>query len=73
LSVGTGYSGPTVSGGRVYLTDRVEKPEEQERVICVDAGNGKVIWTNSYASPCGNVSYTDGPRASVVINIGTAC
>lgn len=72
IPVGQGYSGPTVSGGRVYLTDRIEKPEEQERVICVDAGSGKVIWTYSYACSYGNVSYPDGPRASVVISDGKA-
>lgn len=69
---GPGYSGPTVSGGRVYLTDRAEKPESLERVLCVDAGNGKVIWTYSYESQYGNVSYPNGPRASVVISDGKA-
>jgi outer membrane protein assembly factor BamB len=69
---GPGYSGPTVSGGRVYLTDREEKPEPKERVLCVDANNGKVIWTHSYASQYGNVSYPNGPRASVVISEGKA-
>lgn len=69
---GPGYSGPTVSGGRVYLTDRIEKPEPKERVLCVDANNGKVIWTYSYSSQYGNVSYPNGPRASVVISEGKA-
>ncbi len=72
IPVGPGYSGPTVSGGRVYLTDRIEKPEEQERVICADADNGKIIWTYSYSCPYGNVSYPNGPRASVVISDGKA-
>ena len=34
---GAGYSGPTVSGGKVYLTDKIEKPEESERVLCINA------------------------------------
>lgn len=67
-----GFSGPTVSAGKVYLTDRTEKPEESERVLCVDAGNGKAIWTYSYPCQYGNVSYPDGPRASVVISEGKA-
>jgi outer membrane protein assembly factor BamB len=72
IPCGAGYSGPTVSGGKVYLTDLIEKPEASERVLCVDANNGKVIWTYSYACQYGNVSYPDGPRASVVISDGKA-
>jgi len=67
IPVAAGYSGPTVSGGKVYLTDKTEQPEEKERVLCVDAENGKIIWTYSY--PCQyKISYPDGPRASVVIS-----
>jgi len=72
IPCGSGYSGPTVSGGKVYMTDLIEKPEASERVLCVDANNGKVIWTYSYASRYGNVSYPNGPRASVVISDGKA-
>ena len=72
IPCGAGYSGPTVSGGKVYLTDLVKNPEPSERVLCVDAGNGKVIWTYSYACQYGNMSYPDGPRASVVISDGKA-
>lgn len=69
---GPGYSGPTVSGGKVYLTDRIEKPEESERVLCIDANDGKPVWTYTYACNYGNVSYPNGPRASVVISDGKA-
>lgn len=72
IPCGPGYSGPTVSGGKVYLTDLTEKPEPSERVLCVDANNGKVIWTYSYACQYGNVGYPNGPRASVVISDGKA-
>lgn len=69
---GPGYSGPTVAGGKVYLTDRMEKPEESERVLCINAADGKIIWSHAYACPYGNVSYPNGPRASVVISEGKA-
>jgi outer membrane protein assembly factor BamB len=72
IPCGSGYSGPTVSGGKVYLTDRIEKPEEQERVLCVDASTGRIIWTHSYSCTYGNLSYPDGPRASVAISNGKA-
>jgi len=72
IPCGQGYNGPTVSGGRVYLTDKIENPIVKERVLCVDANNGEVLWTYSYACPYGNVGYPDGPRASVVISGGKA-
>lgn len=72
IPCGSGYSGPTVAGGKVYLTDRITKPEESERVICVDASDGKIIWTYSYPCPYGNMSYPTGPRTSVVISDGKA-
>ncbi len=38
--VGSGYSGPTVAHGRVYVTDRIVDPSQQERVHCFDAKTG---------------------------------
>jgi outer membrane protein assembly factor BamB len=72
IPCGPGYSGPTVAGGKVYLTDRSVKPEESERVLCVDASDGKIIWTYTYPSPYENMSYPNGPRASVVVSDGKA-
>jgi outer membrane protein assembly factor BamB len=66
-----GYSGPTVSGGKVYLTDKTLQPEESERVLCIDAENGEIIWTYRYPARY-QISYPDGPRASVVISDGKA-
>jgi outer membrane protein assembly factor BamB len=69
---GPGYTGPTVAGGLVYLMDRMEKPEGQERVICVDAKTGKSVWSHAYPCRYENVGYPAGPRASVVIRDGKA-
>jgi len=63
---GPGYSGPTISGGKVYLTDLMTKPEPSERVLCYDARDGKLIWSYSYPCLYENVGYQNGPRASVV-------
>src|SRR5260370_27463179 len=41
VPVSSGYSGPTVAGGRVYLTDRVVEPKEQERVHCFGWRTGR--------------------------------
>src|SRR5687768_17007611 len=51
MPVGAGYSGPTVADGRVYLTDRIDEPEEKERVHCFDAKTGASQWTFEYACP----------------------
>src|SRR6187402_248811 len=48
--VGPGYSGPTVAGGRVFVTDRITQPEQQERVLCLDAKTGAKQW--AYVYPC---------------------
>ena len=50
VPVSNGYSGPTVAGGRVYVTDRVLEPKEQERVHCFDWQTGRRLW--SYAYDC---------------------
>jgi len=71
-SIGSGYCGPTVADGRVYLTDRQIKPKQVERVHCFDAKTGRNIWTHTYDCPYENVSYDAGPRASVIIHDGRA-
>lgn len=68
VEIGPGYSGPTVSNGKVYVTDRIEKPESIERVLCFDEQTGEKIWEFSYPCEYAGVGYPAGPRASVVIN-----
>src|SRR5689334_21583263 len=60
--VGSGFAGPAVAGGRVYLTDYVTKPGVTlptdgfapgkfpgvERVLCLDDATGRVLWTHEY-------------------------
>lgn len=70
--VGNGYSGPTVAGGRVYVTDRLVEPTQQERVLCFDEQTGKSLWTFVYDCPYVKVGYQAGPRASVSIDEGRA-
>jgi len=70
--IANGYSGPTVSNGRVYLTDRLTEPNQVERVLCFDAMTGKQIWSHTYGCTYGKVGHPDGPRASVTIDNGRA-
>ncbi len=69
-SLNPGYSGITVQGNRVYTMDRpsVEEFGEKERVVCLNALNGKALWFFEYPSEYGNLSYGKGPRASLTIH-----
>ena len=70
--VGSGYSGPTVSNGRVYLTSRLEEPDQVEQIHCVDEQTGKEIWKYVYPCRYQQLSYPLGPRAAVAISDGKA-
>lgn len=70
--IGAGYSGPAVADGRVFITDRVTQPAQQERVWCLDAASGETIWSHAYDCKYSNIGYTAGPRACVTIDGGRA-
>jgi outer membrane protein assembly factor BamB len=81
--VGGGYSGPAVSGGKVYVTDRVlapgaSNPDDpfrkaatagQERVLCLDEQTGKLLWQHAHDCVY-RISYPCGPRATPVVHGG---
>lgn len=68
VPLGPGYTGPTVASGRVYVMDRMTEPTERERVLCVDAGTGSMLWERAYDCTYRSIGYPAGPRASVVID-----
>ncbi|MDO8543023.1 MAG: PQQ-like beta-propeller repeat protein [Opitutaceae bacterium] len=70
--VGPGYTGPTVAGDRVFLTDRVTAPEPQERVLCFDRATGAPRWTHAYPCVYRDIDYALGPRAAVTVADGRA-
>src|SRR5688572_19460840 len=43
--IGSGYCGPTVAQGRVFVMDRVTAPVSAERVHCFDEHTGKKLWS----------------------------
>lgn len=66
--IAEGYSGPAVANGRVYITDR-EKAKRNERILCLDAETGDVIWKHEHPAQY-TVSYPAGPRATPVVHDG---
>lgn len=71
VPISSGYTGPTVAGGRVFVMDRQTQPREVERVHCFAWQTGEKLWSHSYECPY-EVSYAAGPRASVTIDQGQA-
>ncbi len=81
--LGAGYSGPAVVKDRVYVMDRIvpegtARPKSAfdastipgaERVLCLDARTGKIVWARQYDAPY-TVSYTAGPRTTPVVSEG---
>jgi outer membrane protein assembly factor BamB len=80
--IANGYSGPSVSQGKVYVMDYKisageltanpggrSKLSGQERLRCYDAATGKDLWTYAYDEPL-DLSFPNGPRCSPVIDEG---
>lgn len=77
----SGYTGPAVANGRVFVMDRrlapgAHNPDNlfqrgniagDERILCLDASTGKVLWEHSYDVGY-TVSYPKGPRATPTVD-----
>lgn len=64
--IGSGYAGPAVAGGSVFVTDRVGE-EPRERVYCFDANTGQELWKHEYEARY-SISYPLGPRATPTVD-----
>jgi outer membrane protein assembly factor BamB len=69
--ISSGYCGPTVAAGRVYVMDRVDAPTQIERIHAFDTATGKPLWSHQYDCEY-TVQYVAGPRASVTVEDGRA-
>ncbi len=65
--IGSGYSGPAVANGRVYLTDRLRDPD-RERLICFREIDGKKLWEHEYPCEYADLEYGNGPRATPTVD-----
>ncbi len=70
--LGGGYGGVTVSSGKVYVMDRQMQPAEVERVLCLDAKTGDIIWQRAFPASYGSLDYGNGPRSSITLHGGNA-
>ena len=71
--IGGGYSGVTVTGGRVFTMDlEGEAPDTMERILSFDAETGELLFSVSYPADYEGLQYASGPRASVTIADGRA-
>lgn len=77
--VSLGYSGPAVANGRVFVMDYVlrsgqvtnnadgrDRLEGSERVLCLDADSGKLLWKHEYDRAY-YISYP-GPRCTPAVD-----
>ena len=64
--IGSGYAGPAVADGQVFVTDRIAD-ENLERVLCFDAATGEEIWKHPYEARY-TISYPLGPRATPTVD-----
>lgn len=74
-----GYAGPAAADGRVYVMDyvtggdRTPDPNSrsnlkgEERVLCLSATDGRVLWKHAYDRPY-QISYPAGPRATPTVD-----
>jgi outer membrane protein assembly factor BamB len=67
--IGEGYAGAAVADGRVWITDLVDRKgiKGTERVLCLDAATGNVLWTHAYDVEYG-IAYPAGPRSTPVVD-----
>lgn len=78
--VAWGYAGPAVAAGKVYVMDYErrageiknnpsgrERLEGTERVLCLDASSGALVWKHQYDRPY-HFSFSGGPRCTPTVD-----
>ncbi len=72
VPIKSGFSGPAVSAGRIYVTDFTESShlKGRERVLCLDEKTGKILWTRAWdAEYIGLMeTFASGPRATPTVD-----
>ena len=73
--VRSGFAGPAVADGRVFVLDWQEDPESRtldgtERLVALDEETGEVLWTHEWGTTYRMLqgSYAVGPRATPTVD-----
>ena len=73
--IGSGYAGPAVAGGRVFVLDWRADPDSRtldgaERLLALDEETGAVLWTHEWATSYQIIQarYAIGPRATPTVD-----
>ena len=77
VPINAGYSGPAVVANRIFVMDRQKGDGPRtdkgrpgtERVLCLDAANGQIVWEHSYDCPY-RIDFPTGPRCTPVVDHG---
>ena len=71
----SGFAGPAVAGGRVFVLDWMEDPQSRtldgtERLVALDEQTGEVLWTHEWTTTYRMLmaSYAVGPRATPTVD-----
>lgn len=68
--IAAGYAGPSVAGGRVFVTDftRRDGTAGIERALALDERTGEVLWTREWPADYAGLEYPLGPRATPTVD-----
>ena len=68
--LGKGYAGPSVAGGRVFVTDfrPGEGSRGSEGLTALDQRTGNRAWTYRWSANYAGVEYSSGPRATPTVD-----
>ena len=75
VKIGSGYSGPVIAKGRIYVADYLPKKESKtleaiERLVCLDENTGDILWKHEWETHYRRQlqSYATGPRACPLVD-----
>ena len=72
--VGTGYTTPVVARGRVYVTGYLASEEDPkvgiDRVSCLDANSGELLWKDEYPAKAYDNEHAGGALSTATVHEG---
>jgi len=72
VPIGSGFAGPAVADGRVFVADfeRSTGNQGNERLLCLDEKTGEILWTREWNVDYAGLSptYATGPRATPTVD-----